>query len=117
MNRDRWTRVLMIGAAALLGSASAGCSQAHLSPRYGASYNGWFVAQRANPGGPQNRESASRALNELDAQEAGGISANYRRTVAKDAVPGGQGQLLMVAPQRGGAPEAYLPPPSVPNSQ
>jgi hypothetical protein len=105
-------RILFVSLA--LGAGAGACGQAHLSPNYASSYKGWFVAQRAAPSG--DREASQHALNQLDAQEAAGISANYRHNVNKDATPG-QSQLLMVNQPHAAGAEAYMPPPSVPVAQ
>jgi hypothetical protein len=105
-------RILFISLA--LGAGAGACGQAHLSSNYAASYKGWFLAQRAPSSG--DHEAAQHALSQLDAQEAAGISANYRHNVNKEATPS-QGQLLMVNQPHATGAEAYLPPPSVPVAQ
>ena len=107
------TRIFLVSLT--LGLGLFGCSQPHLSPNYAVSYKGWFLAQRA--GAPGDHEVAQRALNQLDAQEAAGISANYRHNVSKETTPNGQGQMLMIGQSRAPGAEAYMPPPSVPVAQ
>jgi hypothetical protein len=88
-----------------------GCGNAHLSSQYAVSYAAWFNAQHAKAK-PANPEEAKRIIESLDAQEAGGVSKNYRRGVARgDDAP----RLLTIGTGRqGGGVEGYMPPPSVP---
>jgi hypothetical protein len=107
-----WMILLALAGAATLGGA---CQRAHLSPYYGNSYNAWFVSQHIRTE-PAEGEPARRALSSLDAQEAGAISKNYRRTVGGQDTQG-QGQMVMTGQPRIGNGEGYIPPPSVPGSQ
>jgi hypothetical protein len=95
---------------ALLG---AGCHHEHLSSNYGEAYATWFAAQHVNHP-PANPEQARRVIDGLDAQEAAIVSRSYRRAATKGEEIEGGGRMLMVSPNRGAMPEAYVPPPSVP---
>ncbi|HXT99010.1 MAG TPA: hypothetical protein VN853_22105 [Polyangia bacterium] len=107
----RW--LALLAAAGFAVFAGASCDRAHLSPYYGKSYAAWFNAQHIRTE-PAQSEATKRALSSLDAQEAAAVSKNYRRVVGADAPQGGQ--MVMIG-QRGGGPEGYTPPPSVPGGQ
>jgi hypothetical protein len=105
--RLAWLSFIVIGAATSLGA----CGRAHLSSNYGQAYAAWFGAQHVNKKGV-NPEDSRRIIESLDAQEAGSVSKSYRKNVSRGDENGSR--LLMVGPRAGAAPEAYMPPPSVP---
>jgi hypothetical protein len=97
-----------IGSATVLG----GCGRAHLSSTYAQAYTAWFSAQHVNKKGTNPSES-KKIIESLDAQEAAGVSKNYRKSTSRGDETGSR--MLMIGPTRaGGAGDAYMPPPSVP---
>jgi hypothetical protein len=108
-------RRFLLAFALIASSAFAmGCHREHLSSQYGQAYSAWFAAQHVNR--PPS-EQARRILEGLDAQEAALVSKSYRRTTGRGEEGEGGGRMLMIGPNRGGGPEAYIPPPSVPGGQ
>jgi len=105
------TRLVWLSFAIMSATSLVGCGRAHLSSGYGQAYAAWFNAQHVNKKGT-NPEESRRIIESLDAQEAGAVSKSYRRGVSKGDESGSR--LLMVGPRAGAAPEAYMPPPSVP---
>ena len=106
------TRLVWLSFVFVLSAASlGGCGRAHLSSYYGQSYAAWFNAQHVNKKGT-NPEESRKVIESLDAAEAGAVSKSYRKAVSRGDENGSR--LLMVGPRAGGAPETYIPPPSVP---
>lgn len=103
--------ILFLGTALAL----SGCaSRAHMTDSHGRSNRAAFTAQMANPQAGQK----ARPLPGLDAQEAGIVARNYRRSLVTKGTPSSQdggGGMLIVAPAQ--APQSYTPPPSVPERQ
>ena len=90
------------------------CGRAHLSSTYAQSYTAWFTAQhvKSKPGA---EAEARKIIESLDAQEAAAVSKSYRKAVSRGDEGAASGsRLLMIGAQRGGAPDGYVPPPSVP---
>jgi hypothetical protein len=102
-----WLSCSMIASALSLGA----CGRAHLSSNYGQAYAAWFSAQHVNKKGT-NAEDSRHIVESLDAMEAASVSKSYRKNVARGDDSGSR--LLMIGPRSGGAPESYVPPPSVP---
>ena len=106
------TRLVGLTWAFILSAASlGGCGRAHLSSYYGQSYAAWFSAQHVNKRGT-NPEESRKIIESLDAQEAGSVSKSYRKNVSRG--DDSASRMLMIGPRAGAAPEAYVPPPSVP---
>jgi hypothetical protein len=100
-------------AAGLALAAGAGCAdRLHMTPGHGRSSRVAFDKQQANPEAARK----PRPLPGLDAQEAGAVAGNYRRSlVAKESQPVDQGLLMLAPPSQPAAP--YVPPPSVPQER
>jgi len=74
------------------------CNRAHLTASHGRAYHAAFAAQDANP----DRKGAQ-SVHGLDAQEAAIVAGSYRKALGPQSqAPGaGNGQMLMINPQRG----------------
>jgi hypothetical protein len=109
-------RALVVLGLATMSMVGTACTDPHLSPNFGRSYNTWLAAQHVNQK-YQNPAAARPFIEGLDAAEAAVVTKNYRTTTTKSADgTAGQSRILMVAPQRSGN-EGYMPPPSVPGGQ
>jgi type IV pilus biogenesis protein CpaD/CtpE len=94
-------------------AGAAGCAdRLHMTPGHGRASQAAFAAQQANP----QAAGKPRPLPGFDAQEAGVVSSNYRKSLAaKDTQTRDQGLLMLAPPATGGQP--YLPPASVPEQK
>jgi hypothetical protein len=103
----------LAGAVVLLTALTLGaCNRAHLTASHGRAYHAAFVAQDANP----DRKGAQ-SVHGLDAQEAAIVAGSYRKALGpRSETPGaGNGQMLMINPQRGD--NNVMMQPSVPAGQ
>ena len=112
--RSKTSRLVGLAAFLTIGAVSGCADRLHLTSSHGRAYRAAFERQPANPDAGRK----AKPLPGLDAQEAGIVAGNYRRSlVSKDPqTTNDQGMLILGAPKQS-APSPYLPPPSVPQER
>ncbi len=104
------TKTWLMSLAFIVSATGLGaCGQQHLSSSYAQSYTAWFSAQHVKPKGG---EEARKIIESLDAPEAAAVSKTYRK--GRTGEDTGGSRMLMIGAPRAAGPEAYMPPPSVP---